>query len=86
MLWLSLFFVLLIGLPVLAELMPSQTMAMVDSFVSDHWCSAVVVVLPLLQAEVVPSGWVNNESFLAGTGQLKAVPGCSRSPRFLVPR
>src|SRR3546814_1441174 len=27
-LWLSLFFVLLIGLPVLAELMPSQTMAM----------------------------------------------------------
>ncbi|VDA76064.1 chromate transporter [Klebsiella pneumoniae] len=31
-LWLSLFFVLLIGLPVLAELMPSQTMAMVDSF------------------------------------------------------
>ena len=57
-LWLSLFFVLLIGLPVLAELMPSQTMAMVDSF---YRVGLLVfggghVVLPLLQAEVVPSG------------------------------
>ncbi len=68
--WLSLFFVLLIGLPVLAELMPSQTMAMVDSFyrVGSLVFGGGHVVLPLLQAEVVPSGWVNNESFLAGTG------------------
>ncbi|WP_373562067.1 chromate transporter, partial [Escherichia coli] len=65
-LWLSLFFVLLIGLPVLAELMPSQTMAMVDSFyrVGSLVFGGGHVVLPLLQAEVVPSGWVNNESFL----------------------
>ncbi|MBF0383319.1 MAG: chromate efflux transporter [Magnetococcales bacterium] len=33
------------------------------------------VVLPLLQAEVVPSGWLNNELFLAGYGAAQAVPG-----------
>src|SRR5690606_9615427 len=33
------------------------------------------VVLPLLQAEVVPIGWVSNESFLAGYGAAQAVPG-----------
>lgn len=77
MLWLSLFFVLLIGLPVLAELMPSQTMAMVDSFyrVGSLVFGGGHVVLPLLQAEVVPSGWVNNESFLAGYRAAQAVPG-----------
>jgi len=33
------------------------------------------VVLPLLQAEVVPPGWVSNEAFLAGYGAAQAVPG-----------
>jgi chromate transporter len=33
------------------------------------------VVLPLLQAEVVPTGWVTNEQFLAGYGAAQAVPG-----------
>jgi len=33
------------------------------------------VVLPLLQAEVVPPGWVDNETFLAGYGAAQAVPG-----------
>ena len=33
------------------------------------------VVLPLLQAEVVPPGWVTNEQFLAGYGAAQAVPG-----------
>ncbi|MCV5519654.1 chromate transporter, partial [Escherichia coli] len=53
-LWLSLVFVLLIGLPVLAELMPSQTMVMVDSFyrVGSLVFGGGHVVLPLLQAEV----------------------------------
>jgi chromate transporter len=32
-------------------------------------------VLPLLQAEVVPPGWVSNEQFLAGYGAAQAVPG-----------
>jgi chromate transporter len=33
------------------------------------------VVLPLLQAEVVPPGWVTNEEFIAGYGAAQAVPG-----------
>jgi chromate transporter len=33
------------------------------------------VVLPLLQAAVVPPGWVSNETFLAGYGAAQAVPG-----------
>jgi chromate transporter len=33
------------------------------------------VVLPLLQAEVVPRGWVDNNTFLAGYGIAQAVPG-----------
>ena len=33
------------------------------------------VVLPLLQAQVVPPGWVSNDVFLAGYGAAQAVPG-----------
>jgi chromate transporter len=32
-------------------------------------------VLPLLQASVVPPGWVSNDVFLAGYGAAQAVPG-----------
>jgi len=75
--WLSLFLALLVGLPVLAQLLPNQTLAMVDAF---YRAGSLVfggghVVLPLLQAEVVPSGWVNNETFLAGYGATQAAPG-----------
>ena len=75
--WLTLFFALLLGLPVLAKLVPGGTMALVDAFFR---AGSLVfggghVVLPLLQAEVVPSGWVSNEAFLAGYGATQAVPG-----------
>ncbi len=33
------------------------------------------VVLPLLQAKVVPTGWVDNSIFLAGYGAAQALPG-----------
>lgn len=33
------------------------------------------VVLPLLQAGVVPPGWISNDAFLAGYGAAQAVPG-----------
>jgi chromate transporter len=33
------------------------------------------VVLPLLQAQVVPPGWISNDRFLAGYGAAQAVPG-----------
>lgn len=75
--WLALFFVLLVALPLLAVAFPSQTLAMVDVF---YRAGSLVfggghVVLPLLQAEVVPSGWVDNDAFLAGYGMAQAVPG-----------
>jgi chromate transporter len=74
---LALFFVALFGLPVLATAFPSQTMALVDSFFRSG--SLVFggghVVLPLLQSEVVPPGWVSNDAFLAGYGAAQAVPG-----------
>lgn len=77
LLWLALFFVLLMGLPLLSAMLPHQTLAMVDAF---YRAGSLVfggghVVLPLLQAEVVPTGWVGNESFLAGYGAAQAVPG-----------
>jgi chromate transporter len=31
--------------------------------------------LPLLQAEVVPPGWVTDQEFIAGYGAAQAVPG-----------
>jgi chromate transporter len=74
---LAIFLALLIGLPVLAAVVSSQTIALVDSF---YRAGALVfggghVVLPLLQAEVVPPGWVTNDAFLAGYGAAQAVPG-----------
>jgi chromate transporter len=76
-LMLLLFFALLIGLPLLAAAVPDQTLRLVDSV---YRAGALVfggghVVLPLLQAEVVPPGWVGNEAFLAGYGAAQAVPG-----------
>ncbi|MDJ0956878.1 MAG: chromate efflux transporter [Arenicellales bacterium] len=74
---LVLFFVLLIGLPLLVVAHPSPALALVDSF---YRTGSLVfggghVVLPLLQAEVVPPGWVTNDAFLAGYGAAQAVPG-----------
>ena len=74
---LVLFFAALIGLPVLAAAWPTQTMALVDSF---YRSGSLVfggghVVLPLLQSEVVPPGWVSQDAFLAGYGAAQAVPG-----------
>jgi chromate transporter len=74
---LVLFFVLLIGLPVLAAETSSRPIDFIDSF---YRSGSLVfggghVVLPLLQAEVVPPGWVNNDQFLAGYGAAQAVPG-----------
>ena len=33
------------------------------------------MVLPLIQSEVVPPGWVSNDAFMAGYGAAQAVPG-----------
>ena len=75
--WLVLFALLLIGLPLLSGLVASPALAMVDAF---YRSGSLVfggghVVLPLLQAEVVPSGWVDSDTFIAGYGAAQAVPG-----------
>jgi chromate transporter len=74
---LVLFFLLLVGLPLLAAAVPSHALALVDSF---YRSGSLVfggghVVLPLLQSEVVPPGWVSNDVFLAGYGAAQALPG-----------
>jgi chromate transporter len=74
---LILFFALLFGLPALAVAYPSQTLSLFDSF---YRTGSLVfggghVVLPLIQSEVVPPGWVDNDAFLAGYGAAQAVPG-----------
>jgi chromate transporter len=71
------FFAALLLLPVARHLAPSGPLAVVDSF---YRAGSLVfggghVVLPLLQAEVVPPGWVTNEEFVAGYGAAQAVPG-----------
>jgi chromate transporter len=72
-----LFFGLLIGLPLLRHLVPSHSLAMFDSFfrVGSLVFGGGHVVLPLMQAEVVPPGWVTTEQFVAGYGAAQAVPG-----------
>jgi chromate transporter len=74
---LTAFFVLLIGLPLLAEAMPSHAL---DLFRSFYRSGSLVfggghVVLPLLQSAVVLPGWIGNDTFLAGYGAAQAVPG-----------
>ncbi len=74
---LALFVVLLLALPPLAAWSGSQSVKLVDAF---YRAGALVfggghVVLPLLQAAVVPPGWVGNDAFLAGYGAAQAVPG-----------
>jgi chromate transporter len=74
---LVLFFVLLLGLPLLATVIPSQALTLFEAF---YRAGSLVfggghVVLPLLQASVVPPGWVTNDAFLAGYGAAQAVPG-----------
>jgi chromate transporter len=71
------FALLLVGLPLLAELASSPVLSAVSAF---YRAGALVfggghVVLPLLQAGVVPNGWVTNDAFLAGYGAAQAVPG-----------
>lgn len=74
---LVLFFGLLAALPLLRQVFDIQWLALFDSF---YRSGSLVfggghVVLPLLEREVVPTGWVSPEDFLAGYGAAQAVPG-----------
>ena len=69
--------VLLLGLPLLAGLNDSLALDLADGF--SRAGSLVFggghVVLPMLQTEVVPPGWLTNDEFIAGYGAAQAVPG-----------
>lgn len=74
---LVLFFALLVLLPILREATSLNWIALFDSF---YRSGALVfggghVVLPLLEREFVPAGWLTAEQFLAGYGAAQAVPG-----------
>lgn len=74
---LSIFFGLLILLPIIREATTLEWVALFDSF---YRSGALVfggghVVLPLLEREFVPTGWLTEEQFLAGYGAAQAVPG-----------
>jgi len=75
--WLALFAIILLGLPLLIAIVPSHSLQLFEAF---YRAGSLVfggghVVLPLLQAAVVPPGWVTNDAFLAGYGAAQAVPG-----------
>lgn len=68
---------LLACLPIVAAVTTSGTIDVVDSF---YRAGSLVfggghVVLPLLESEVVASGWVSSTDFVAGYGAAQAVPG-----------
>lgn len=74
---LVLFFGLLFILPLIREITSIHWLAFFDSF---YRAGSLVfggghVVLPLLEREVVPTGWLSKEDFLAGYGVAQAVPG-----------
>jgi chromate transporter len=74
---LGLFFGLLIILPILNEFVALHGLAIFDSF---YRAGSLVfggghVVLPLLEREVVPVGWITPSDFAAGYGAAQAVPG-----------
>ena len=73
----AVFLLLLGGLPILAEAVKSGNL---DAFAGFYRVGALVfggghVVLPLLEAEVVPTGWTSTDAFLAGYGAAQAIPG-----------
>jgi chromate transporter len=71
------FLAILLGLPLLVAAFPNHSLQLFEAFFR---AGSLVfggghVVLPLLQASVVPPGWVSNDAFLAGYGAAQAVPG-----------
>ncbi|MBB5173305.1 chromate efflux transporter [Texcoconibacillus texcoconensis] len=74
---LTLFTLLLVALPLLNYVTTSLFVQLIDLF---YRAGSLVfggghVVLPLLEREVVPTGLVGEEAFLAGYGVAQAVPG-----------
>jgi chromate transporter len=74
---LAAFALLLFGLPAVAASMHSYPL---DLFAAFYRVGSLVfggghVVLPLLEAVVVPRGWISTSAFMAGYGAAQAIPG-----------
>ncbi|UUX51034.1 chromate efflux transporter [Nisaea acidiphila] len=74
---LVLFVLLLVGLPLIVAGTDNLGIRIADTF---YRVGALVfggghVVLPLLEAEIVPQGLVDRDTFLAGYGMAQAIPG-----------
>ena len=74
---LAVFLILLIGTPIIRQVAETEWLNIFDGF---YRSGSLVfggghVILPLLQAEVVPQGWTTNDQFIAGYGAAQAVPG-----------
>lgn len=74
---LIIFFSILLLSPLLSQMFQTHAIQLFDSFFR---AGSLVfggghVVLPLLKNEVVNSGWVTNDAFLAGYGAAQAIPG-----------
>ena len=74
---LCLFVGLLIGLPLLRQISDHGWVAVFDTFyrIGSLVFGGGHVVLPMLEKEVVPAGWVEQSQFLTGYGLTQAVPG-----------
>lgn len=77
MICLSLFVLLLIGLPIAVMFTTNEWISILDSF---YRTGSLVfggghVVLPLLETETLRNGWMSREDFIAGYGAAQAVPG-----------
>jgi chromate transporter len=72
-----LFFILLFGIPLLNTHLNNHVLSLFNSF---YRTGALVfggghVILPLLESQIVVTGWVDNNVFLTGYGIAQAVPG-----------
>jgi chromate transporter len=74
---LAIFATLLIGLPLIARGTQNESLQVFDTFyrVGSLVFGGGHVILPLLQAEVVPTGLITKDAFLAGYGAAQAIPG-----------
>lgn len=74
---LSLFFIILIALPLISQSVTNVYVQLFDIFyrVGSLVFGGGHVVLPLLERELVPNGFLSEEMFLAGYGAAQAIPG-----------
>ncbi|MCX8507234.1 MAG: chromate efflux transporter [Alphaproteobacteria bacterium] len=74
---LAVFFAILLGLPALLWIWPNHLLEFMAAF---YRAGTLVfgggyLLLPFLQAEVVPNNWVSHDVFMAGYGATLALPG-----------